>query len=225
MMNQHATLNTDADLAADQVPAVGSTTPTGTASGPTDSMQAVPGTIRRRRISRIGVSALERASLVTDLVQSASAPVQQQPIMGPILFVTAKRRGVAEMENLIGLCGYSAAVVRTLEKAAQDAHVFRWNCMIVDLDSLNDVNGAVDALANLRKERPNLLVILLSKQVKRDDFSLERLALCDVTLRLPVGSEDLAFALQEARVNNQVWVMRCRQMKLQGAAAAVARVA
>ena len=43
-----------------------------------------------------------------------------------------------------------------------------------------------------------------------DDFSTDRLALCDISLRAPFSFDALRFALREAVVNNAVWQKRQR---------------
>lgn len=220
MIDQH-TKPTMAEPTQDPAPPVEKRGGRAVAPGQTQTAWAGP-VRQRRRISKIGTAAHERATAFDEMVQAANSPVERPPLISPIVLVTARPRDAVTLESLIGACGHSTVTARNLDQAAQDAHAFRWNCVVVDLDSLKDLAGAIDALVNLRAERPNVLVVVLSKEVKRDDFSLERLAMCDVTLRLPVRPEDLHFALEEARVNNQVWVKRCRQMKLLAAAGSVA---
>jgi hypothetical protein len=181
------------------------------------------GTVRRRRrVLEVGAAGLERGALNIQQGQKGIASRDQSQTAAPILLVTGRRRSSADLGRLIGDCGHTLVRVNSLDKTAQNALGFRLNCMIVDLDSCGSLVQVVDALITLREERPNLIVVALSKQVKRDDFSLERLAMCDVTLRLPATPEALEFALQEAQVNNRVWVMRCRQTKLESVTNTVA---
>lgn len=132
----------------------------------------------------------------------------------PYLVVTSRRARLAGILAWIRQQGDLAHVVPDLEQAAQHVHATRWSCIVVDVDSQGDLAAAVDAVVTLREQRPNLPVILVSAQVKRDDFELERLPLCDVTLRLPVDPENFCFAVQEAQVNNRVWIARRRALHL-----------
>lgn len=186
---------------------------------PSASTLTWPGTVRPRRwISEVGLTALERAALACEPAQKGTAAKEQAQTAVPILLIMGRRKSAAEVDRLISASGHPVLRERSIGKAAQQALGFRLKCMVVHVDSCGSPVQVIDDLVSLREERPNLTVVVVSKGVKRDDFSLERLAMCDVTLRLPAGPEDLEFALQEARINNRVWVMRCRQRKLESAA-------
>lgn len=77
--------------------------------------------------------------------------------------------------------------------------------VLVDLDLLGGIALCAPALMALRLKRPDLCVIVLSEEVASHDFGLERLALADVTLRLPCAPASFEFALGEAPINNAAW--------------------
>lgn len=72
--------------------------------------------------------------------------------------------------------------------------------------------GGITAIASdlmaLRLKRPDLIVILMSNEFERHDFGQERLALCDISLRLPCTFAALELALVEAEINNWAWFER-----------------
>ena len=80
--------------------------------------------------------------------------------------------------------------------------------LLVDLDTLGGVAALADDLMRLRQSRPDIAVVLMSEEVAGHDFGLERLALTDVTLRLPCSFASFEFALTEAPINNAVWQER-----------------
>lgn len=80
--------------------------------------------------------------------------------------------------------------------------------LLVDLDTLGGVAAIAADLMRLREGRPDIAVVLLSEEVSGHDFGLERLALADVTLRLPCAFASFEFALTEAPINNAVWQER-----------------
>lgn len=79
---------------------------------------------------------------------------------------------------------------------------------LVDIDALGGIAKMVEPLMKLRLHRPDLTVILLTEEGSSHDFGLERLALCDVTLRVPCSYAAFEFALVEAPINNRAWQER-----------------
>ncbi len=77
--------------------------------------------------------------------------------------------------------------------------------VIVDLEGCGGIASAASELIAFRLRHPTTSVILISDESTVDDFSTERLAITDVTLRGPVSLSRLDLALAEAQINNQVW--------------------
>ncbi len=55
---------------------------------------------------------------------------------------------------------------------------------------------------------PDVQIILLSAEFSEDEFDTSRLAICDVSLRLPISFARVEHALIEAELNNAVWRAR-----------------
>lgn len=77
--------------------------------------------------------------------------------------------------------------------------------VIVDLDSCGGIASVASDLITFRLKHQRTPVIIISAESAVDDFSTERLAVTDVTLRGPVSMSRLDLALAEAQINNQVW--------------------
>lgn len=80
--------------------------------------------------------------------------------------------------------------------------------LVVDIDGFGGPELVVERLMELRRRAPSLPVIVISTEVQFHDFTAERLAVCDITLRAPVSAAALDLALAEASVNNLLWQAR-----------------
>lgn len=80
--------------------------------------------------------------------------------------------------------------------------------VVVDLESCGGIANIVSELMAFRTAQYDIPLILISAESTVDDFSTERLAIADVTLRGPVSVSRLDLALAEAQINNQVWQAR-----------------
>lgn len=113
---------------------------------------------------------------------------------------TMQSRSIAS--HLAGL-GHEAHLVSELD-ALLGTVVDRpqdWDCIIADLDGAGDTEIAVDEMLIFRDSCPDIPVLLLSSQVKRDDFSRTRRAIGDATLRKPVFRYGLLRGLSAALEN------------------------
>jgi hypothetical protein len=81
--------------------------------------------------------------------------------------------------------------------------------VMLNIDHLGGINTIFDALAHLRIEVPDLPIILLSSSFARNNFNLDRIWLCDVSLRAPVTFAALELAMTTSELNNAVWQTRC----------------
>ncbi|MCP9482659.1 hypothetical protein NNA36_11870 [Shimia sp. CNT1-13L.2] len=79
--------------------------------------------------------------------------------------------------------------------------------VMVDLDDC-ELEDALDDLADIRERHPHLAIILTSSILGRDDFSLSRLSVCDVSLKLPLRISKLDLAVVLALENNIEWQRR-----------------
>ncbi len=89
-----------------------------------------------------------------------------------------------------------------------------YSYVMLDIDYLGGIKTIYDALAHLRIEVPDLPIILLSSSFARNNFNLDRIWLCDVSLRAPVTFAALELAMTTSELNNAVWQTRCSEEKI-----------
>ncbi len=80
--------------------------------------------------------------------------------------------------------------------------------IILCIDAFNGIGTIFNKLRYYRDERPEVPIILTSAFFKEDDFSQERLPICDISLKLPLEYCSLDRAFEAAGQNNQVWLDR-----------------
>jgi len=86
-----------------------------------------------------------------------------------------------------------------------DRYATSHDLALVDADFLGDRFAMIDFGMRLRRYSPGLPVIMLSARVAASDLSTERMAFCDVTLRLPATDTEMAAALSVALENHDHW--------------------
>jgi hypothetical protein len=133
----------------------------------------------------------------------------------PFLIAARNEEFIAAVSDWVEDRRCRTHVVKNMACAIQEAYVERFSCAVFDIDSFGDVAITIDQIVAFRSEKPNLPVILATNLIKRDDFGCERLPLCDVTLRKPLYREGFSFGLQEAIINNRIWIARRRELQLQ----------
>lgn len=74
--------------------------------------------------------------------------------------------------------------------------------VIFDADDMGDADDVVDFGFALRKQAPDVPIIMLSSQIDRNDFSSERMMLCDATLKNPVTLTAFRLGLEAALQNH-----------------------
>lgn len=128
----------------------------------------------------------------------------------PMLLVGPRSRFIEVCRWLDG-SGFEANVFDRLETAIVEAASH--SALVVDLDHLGGIVRAAGPLMALRKERPDLPVILMGGDVDRDDASTYRLPLGDATLRRPVSVQRFEVALSAAARNNVIWQERLDEIE------------
>jgi len=80
--------------------------------------------------------------------------------------------------------------------------------LFVNVDSFADVENAVNELLVFRKLRPEVIVIIISRNFLVDDLGSDRKCICDVSLRAPVSfarfKRGVLTALENYQENNSV---------------------
>ena len=99
--------------------------------------------------------------------------------------------------------------VRSRNRFAHRWRLFSVSHLVVDVDDLGGIETIYSDLRRIRDTIPDLAVILISSRFAVDDFSLERLALCDASIRAKSSFAGIEFALSESlSVNNKAWQAR-----------------
>ncbi len=81
-------------------------------------------------------------------------------------------------------------------------HVDEIDVLIVDGDYMGDVEDTVDFCLRVRRAVPSLPVILVSSEMRGDDFTCERMQACDVSLKSAFTENRLRAAIKAAYENN-----------------------
>ncbi len=86
-----------------------------------------------------------------------------------------------------------------------DRHATAFDIALIDADFLGDKVAMIDFGMRLRRFAPELPLVMLSSQITASDRSTERMAFCDVTLRLPLQEMDLIDTFAIALENHAYW--------------------
>jgi len=93
---------------------------------------------------------------------------------------------LSEMLERMGLGQLRAALdVDQLMELARSEQLLRY--LFVNVDAFADVEDAVTGLLLFRKLRPEVIVIITSRNFLVDDLGSDRKCICDVSLRAPVN--------------------------------------
>lgn len=139
----------------------------------------------------------------------------------PVAVVT---KDVRAFRDLIGWFRALGSDVVVLELGQLKPFVeFRKNLgmVVIDLDD-GELEVSLEELASVREAHPALAVILASRFFGRDDFSLSRMTVSDVSLRFPLSARKLDLAVVLALENNKEWRVRCAYSNIESARGALA---
>jgi hypothetical protein len=78
----------------------------------------------------------------------------------------------------------------------------RFRFMFLDGDEFADKHSLIAHCLDLRLAAPDVPLILCLGDLRLSDFTTERLAICDVTLRRPLSTPSLLVSLDHALANN-----------------------
>lgn len=113
----------------------------------------------------------------------------------------------------------SLSSVQSLQCMDHRGTVHKLSHIIVDVDALGGVSAIYQELRRVRNSVPDLAVILMSSDFSVDDYSLERLPLCDASIRSNFTFAGLEFAFTEAiEVNNKIWQSRLTELQAEASA-------
>lgn len=129
---------------------------------------------------------------------------------GPAVLVIAPDAGISSSDEKFQNVGLETVRCRTLKHARVlvASTNRRFSLFVIDIDSLGGIAATIDGVIALRDAHPCIPLILVSADVGANDFSTERLRLCDVTLRAPASYCALKLAIIQAARNNLEWCGR-----------------
>jgi len=104
-----------------------------------------------------------------------------------VAFWAASVRQVATIETLMSMI---------LTSSADDVLV------VVNIDTINDTETAVESLIALKLACPNVPVVIGSATFSKNNFTHERRAVTDASVRLPCSSVTLALAIESSVSNS-----------------------
>jgi hypothetical protein len=81
-------------------------------------------------------------------------------------------------------------------------HVDEIDVLMVDGDYLGDVEDTIDFCLQVRRAAPSLPIILISSEMRGDDFTCERMQACDVSVKSGFSETRLGAAIRAAYENN-----------------------
>ena len=103
---------------------------------------------------------------------------------------------LAEEGYEVHLSSETDAILSSMEESPSE-----WEILIFDLDQCDDHGSAADDLLAFRSACRDIVIVLLSSDVSRDDLSVERMIVTDVTLRKPLSKRRLMIGLETAYEN------------------------
>lgn len=80
-------------------------------------------------------------------------------------------------------------------------HVYANNILIINIDVIKDMGNVVEQLMALKRESPFVPVVICSRTFSKNNFTLQRSAIADASLRLPCGNVSMALAIESAITN------------------------
>lgn len=92
-------------------------------------------------------------------------------------------------------------------------HPQAWACVLVLTEDFGSISATFNLFHSFRLRCPSVPVIMASPLFSRDDYTSERLPLCDLSLKLPASLSNLGLVMYVAEVNNRQWYERNRDLK------------
>ena len=128
----------------------------------------------------------------------------QALLNGPVMalgFAPAETRQLQRLFKPLGL-GAFAATPRVSELGGLACASVAMSYLLVNLDGFSDVDDAVGELLQFRQTRRDVVVVLVSSDLMRDDLGNDRKPICDASLRAPLNLTQLKAGLLAATRNN-----------------------
>lgn len=114
------------------------------------------------------------------------------------------------LRSWLGRAGFSVTARPSLDEMINEltADPDNTGIVFVEIESLGGITQTIEALLEIRKIAPAVTIVLLSEKATVSEFGTERLAICDATVKSPIGWKSLVEALEQAKTNNKIWQAR-----------------
>lgn len=122
-----------------------------------------------------------------------------------ILVLDDRSGFISDRAPVIGRVARSVAFATSTEATLEAIAGRKGNddlLLVIDIDSFDSASRAVTCLSEFRRRKPAIPVVIASRDFARNDFSTERAAIADASLRLPCTSVSLALGVGAAVANN-----------------------
>jgi len=129
---------------------------------------------------------------------------ESSDINGPVFILGFEEPERSSLRHMIRYSGLSPCVSSRDVFQIQDLSKIRneSSYVIINLDAFPDMDTAVDLLLQFRQQRSDVIVLMASASVLKDDFGPERVTIGDATLRLPISLRRLTVGLEAAKINH-----------------------
>lgn len=145
-----------------------------------------------------------------EVYDNASALCYADTLFGNTVAIVDPRRRQLDIHHWLANNCLQTQTTESLSQVQQiiQAGVQKIGLVLIDLEGCGGISRIIGDLMSFRLKFVDIPIVLISDESEVDDFSTERLAISDVTLRVPVSVSRLDLALAEAQINNQVWQSR-----------------
>lgn len=149
-----------------------------------------------------------------EVYENAPTLCYADTLFGHTVVVVDPGRRQLDLQHWLANNCLQTQVAENLHQAQKliEAGVQSVGLVLIDLESCGGISRIIGDLLAFRRRFVDTPIVLISAESEVDDFSTERLAISDVTLRAPVSVSRLDLALAEAQINNQVWQSRNRSV-------------
>ena len=153
----------------------------------------------RRKLDRFGlVSERDLSDRMDVKAEDATLPRHRAVIVGfqeQVLSQVVSYLAEMRIRISVSMCNF-------VELHAAMEHLSGFDLIIMNLDSFDDIEDAIEALVMFKKTYSSFTIVAISEHVKADDFGTSRRPMCDATLRSPFGPHRFKDAVEAALENH-----------------------
>lgn len=164
-----------------------------------DYVDGYPVSDRRQKSSRFGLLSKQRLSDQMDTrAEETTLPRGRGIIVGfqePALSQVVSYLAKMTIRTSVSVCNFE-------ELHAAMPHLSAFDLIIMNLDSFDDMEDAIEALVTFKKAHSRFTVVAISEHVKADDLGTSRRPMCDATLKSPFGQDRFKDAVEAALENH-----------------------